>query len=63
MEKFSFMDKVRNKLSFAFHKHHFIPTGEETIRHLSEWHIQKVKETECDICGKKSIETISYMRV
>ncbi len=63
MEKFSLMDKVRNKISFAFHKHHYVPTGKESYKSLSEWHVQKVKEIECDICGKKRYEYISFMRV
>ena len=63
VDKPSLMDKIKDKISFAFHKHHYVPTGRESYKSLSEWHVQKVKEVECDICGKKSNEYISFMRV
>ena len=61
IDKPTLTERIKKKL--GIHKHNFIPTGNEHYKGLSEWHVQLVKETKCDICGKISDEFISYRRI
>jgi len=51
------------KNKFGIHDHNFQPTGKEYFKGVSDWHVMKVKETKCTICGKIQEKAISFIRV
>lgn len=61
VDKPTLVERVKKK--FGIHKHLFLPTGKEHYKGVSEWHVQKVRETKCSICGKVQEDFISYMRI